>query len=50
MAERFDIGSVINKKMIAASKIYELLLKADVFEYQMFDFCKCKCGRNHGQA
>ena len=29
MAERFDIGTVINKKMIAASKIYELLLKAD---------------------
>ncbi len=29
MAERFDIGTVINKKLIAASKIYELLLKAD---------------------
>lgn len=29
MAERFDIGSVINKKIISASKIYELLLKAD---------------------
>ncbi len=29
MAERFDIGSVINKKLISASKIYELLLKAD---------------------
>ena len=29
MAERFDIGTVINKKLIAASKIYELLLRAD---------------------
>ncbi|MDR2815296.1 MAG: Trk system potassium transporter TrkA, partial [Proteiniphilum sp.] len=29
MAERFDIGTVINKKLIAAGKIYELLLKAD---------------------
>ena len=29
MAERFDIGTVINKKLLAASKIYELLLKAD---------------------
>jgi trk system potassium uptake protein TrkA len=29
MAERFNIGTVINKKLIAASKIYELLLKAD---------------------
>ena len=29
MAERFNIGNVINKKLISASKIYELLLKAD---------------------
>lgn len=29
MAERFDIGTVINKKLISAGKIYELLLKAD---------------------
>ncbi|MBK5194433.1 MAG: Trk system potassium transporter TrkA [Proteiniphilum sp.] len=29
MAERFNIGTVINKKLIAASKIYELLLRAD---------------------
>jgi trk system potassium uptake protein TrkA len=29
LAEKFDIGTVINKKLIAASKIYELLLKAD---------------------
>ncbi len=30
MAENFDIGTVINKKMIAASKIYELLLQSDL--------------------
>lgn len=30
MAENFDIGTVINKKTIAASKIYELLLQADL--------------------
>ncbi len=30
MAEGFDIGLVINKKVLAASSIYRLLLKADV--------------------
>lgn len=30
MAENLNIGSVINKKLIAASKIYQLLLAADV--------------------
>ncbi len=29
MADKFDIGTVINKKLLAASKIYELLLIAD---------------------
>ena len=29
MAEKFDIGTIINKKLLAASKIYEILLKAD---------------------
>lgn len=29
LAEKFDIGTIINKKLISASKIYELLLKAD---------------------
>ena len=30
MAESLNIGSVINKKIITASKIYQLLLDADV--------------------
>ena len=30
MAESLDIGTVINKKMIAASHIYQMMLKADV--------------------
>ncbi|MDR0394949.1 MAG: Trk system potassium transporter TrkA [Tannerella sp.] len=30
MAEKLDIGSVINKKLIAASHIYQFLLRADV--------------------
>ena len=30
MAESLDIGTVINKKMIAASHIYQMLLDADV--------------------
>ncbi len=30
MAESLDIGSIINKKMFAASHIYQMMLKADV--------------------
>ena len=30
MAEGFDIGTIINKKTIAASRIYQMLLRADV--------------------
>ncbi|MCM1108844.1 MAG: Trk system potassium transporter TrkA [Clostridium sp.] len=30
MAERLDIGTIINKKAIAASHIYQMMLKADV--------------------
>ena len=30
MAESLDIGTVINKKMIAASHIYQMMLDADV--------------------
>ncbi|MDN5296285.1 MAG: trk/ktr system potassium uptake protein [Bacteroidota bacterium] len=44
MAERFDIGSVINKKMIAASKIYELLLKADVSNIKCLTFANANVG------
>ncbi len=35
MAEELDVGTVINKKMIAASHIYQLLLKADVNNVKM---------------
>ncbi len=35
MAEELDVGTVINKKMIAASHIYQLLLKADVDNVKM---------------
>ncbi len=35
MAEELDVGTVINKKMIAASYIYQLLLKADVNNVKM---------------
>src|SRR5690606_33791562 len=38
MAERFDIGTVINKKLISASKIYELLLKADASNIKSLTF------------
>ena len=30
MAESLDIGTIINKKMIAASYIYQMMLDADV--------------------
>ena len=30
MAEKLDIGTIINKKMIAASRIYQMMLDADV--------------------
>ena len=33
MAESLDIGTVINKKMIAASHIYQMMLDADVAEF-----------------
>lgn len=44
MAERFDIGTVINKKMLAASKIYELLLKADVSNIKSLTFANTNVG------
>ena len=30
MAEKLDIGTIINKKTIAASHIYQMMLKSDV--------------------
>jgi len=44
MAGRFDIGTVINKKVIAASKIYELLLKADVSNIKCLTFANANVG------
>ena len=41
MAESLDIGTVINKKMIAASHIYQMMLDADVSNVKMSDFCQC---------
>lgn len=44
MAERFDIGTVINKKLIAASKIYELLLRADASNIKSLTFAEANVG------
>ena len=38
MADRMDIGSVINKKLIAASHIYQFLLDADVSNVKCLTF------------
>ena len=35
MAESLDVGTVVNKKMLAASHIYQMLLKADVNNVKM---------------
>ncbi len=35
MADDLDIGTIINKKMIAASRIYQMLLKGDVDNVKM---------------
>lgn len=44
MAEQFNIGTVINKKLIAASKIYELLLKADASNIKSLTFADANVG------
>ncbi len=44
MAERFDIGTVINKKLISASKIYELLLQADASNIKSLTFADANVG------
>ncbi|WP_321518159.1 Trk system potassium transporter TrkA [uncultured Bacteroides sp.] len=38
MAESLDIGTVINKKLIAASHIYQMMLKADVTNVKCLTF------------
>lgn len=44
MAERFDLGTVINKKLLAASKIYELLLMADASNIKSLTFSNANVG------
>lgn len=44
MAEKFDIGTVINKKLLAASKIYELLLQADASNIKCLTFSGANVG------
>ena len=44
MAERLDIGTVINKKLIAASAIYELLLKADASNIKSLTYADANVG------
>lgn len=44
LAEKFDIGTIINKKFIAASKIYELLLKADATNIKNLAFANANVG------
>ena len=44
LAEKFDIGTIINKKLIAASKIYELLLKADASNIKNLVFANANVG------
>ena len=38
LAEKFDVGTVINKKLIAASHIYQFLLDADVSNVKSLTF------------
>ena len=38
MAEKLDIGTVINKKKIAASHIYQMMLDADVTNVKCLTF------------
>ncbi|MDH8701645.1 trk system potassium uptake protein TrkA [Dysgonomonadaceae bacterium PH5-43] len=42
MAEKLDIGSIINKKLIASSHIYQLLLKADVSTVKCLAFANAE--------
>ena len=44
MAESLDIGTVINKKLLAASKIYELLLQADASNIKCLTFSGANVG------
>ena len=44
LAEKFDIGTIINKKLIAASKIYELLLQADASNIKNLAFANANVG------
>ena len=50
MAESLDIGTVINKKMIAASHIYQMMLDADVSNVKMPHLCQCRCSGIYRQG
>ncbi|MDL2224428.1 Trk system potassium transporter TrkA [Bacteroidales bacterium OttesenSCG-928-M06] len=42
MAEKLDIGSIINKKLIASSHIYQFLLRADVSTVKCLSFANAE--------
>lgn len=42
MAEKLDIGSIINKKLIASSHIYQFLLRADVSTVKCLSFAQAE--------
>lgn len=44
MAEKMDIGTVINKKLIAASHIYQFLLRADATNVKSMTFADADVG------
>ena len=44
MAEKFDIDTIINKKLITAGKIHELLLKADATNIKSLTFADANVG------
>ncbi len=44
MAEQFNVNTIINKKQLAASKIYELMLKADASNIKSLAFFETNVG------
>lgn len=50
MAESLDIGTVINKKFIAASHIYQMMLDADVSNVKCLTFAQRRCSRIYSKS
>ena len=50
MAESLDIGTIVNKKAIAASHIYQMMLDADVKNTRFLMTAKRRRGRVYGTA